>query len=84
MEHINFTLNDLKKDDLEDFSSHLKYFDYQDLSRLYRDYRNRMSKMTLMESEDMQKFYILEGYLSSKFFSNYNKDLDYFDNTRKK
>ena len=84
MELTKFTLKELKESELENFSAHLKDFNYQELSNLYREYRQRMGKMMLLDAGEMEKFYLLEGYLGSKFNTEYNQNLDYFDNSRKK
>ena len=84
MEPIKFTLKDLKESGLESFSAHLKDFNYQELSNLYREYRQKMGEMKLLKAGEMDKFCLLEGYLGSKFNTEYNEHLDYFDNARKK
>lgn len=84
MELTKFTLKELKESGLESFSEHLKDFNYQELSNLYREYRGKMGNMKLLDAGEMEKFCLLEGYLGSKFNTEYNKNLDYFDNSRKK
>lgn len=84
MELTKFTLKELKESKLENFSEHLKDFNYQELSNLYREYRQKMGKMMLLDAGEVEKFYLLEGYLGSKFNTEYNKTLDYLDNSRKK
>lgn len=84
MEQTKFTLKELKESGLESFSQHLRDFNYQELSHLYREYRQKMGQMKLLDAGEMDKFCLLEGYLGSKFNTEYNKTLDYLDNSRKK